>query len=341
MILYRKAPQLRVRRGDAPEPPFWCAVAIEPYSARRTEPVAIDYPSLRASGSDRLDVTVCDDVGAALERMRPLAGPGLIDATGRAERVFRRGAEALSWCTGQELDALLLVSTESALPDAVPEGSVVAVAAWPPSVERLEALFAEAGERRFAWGMLVPVAYPVTTDLPLLERLASAAADAGAEFLAAAAVELEPTAKQALATSLALTAEDDRYAMLFHARLEPLGVATERHVAALAAERGLSDSIPPPRAARRSNWNAAALLSLTATRMLAMELDVDAAGLLARAARTVSALDKPLARIAESASLSIVGGLDETSVEILTEWLQSGRSSLADRVAGEWRLRRA
>ncbi len=79
---------------------------------------------------------------------------------------------------------------------------------------------------------------------------------------------------------------------------------------------------------------------MTATRMLAMEHEIDLAAILARSARVVAELEKPLARIAEAASLSIVEALDEVSVDVLTEWLERGRSSFVDRVNARWRLRR-
>jgi hypothetical protein len=75
--------------------------------------------------------------------------------------------------------------------------------------------------------------------------------------------------------------------------------------------------------------------------MIAMELDLDLAGVIARSARTIAELDMPLTRIAESASLSIVGGVDETSVEMLSEWLATGSASFAEYVNEQWRLRRA
>ena len=309
MILYRKVPQLRVRRSPAPEPPFWAATSIAPYGARRATPVAIDYLSLRATGAEKLEVTVCEDVRDELERARNLHAPVLIDAAGNAEEVFRRGAEALAWCTEQGLDAQLLTSS----------GSVV----------------------RVGGGVAVPVIFPATTDLALLETLADEAQRDGATFFAAIPIEVEPTAKQALAQSMQLTGDDDRYAMLFHADVAPIHLATERHIAALAHERGMADFVLPPRWDARTNWNASVLLTLTASRMIAMELDLDLAGTIARSARTVAELDKPLTRIAESANLSIIAALDDTSVEMLTEWLATGSASFGEYVDEQWRLRRA
>ena len=311
MILYRKGPQLRLRRAAAPAAPFWAATTISPYSAKRATPVAIDYVALRASGAERLEVTVCQNVVDELERARMIEGPVLIDATENAEEVFRRGEDARAWCEERGLAAQVLTSRGH--------------------VARLTD-----GER---FGIAVPVLFPLTTDLALLESIADAAHEEGAAFFAAIPIESEPTANQAIAQTMLF--DDDLYAMLFHSDLGPIQVATERHIAALAAERGMADFILPPRWEERSNWNAAVLLTLVASRMIAMELDLDLAGVLARSARTIAELDKPLTRIAESASLSIIGGIDETTVEILTSWVSTGSAAFAEYVSERWRLRRA
>ena len=339
MILYRKAPPLRIRRASAPEPPFWCATAIAPYGARRGSPVAIDYLASTAAAADRVEVTVCANVRDELERARSLEAPALIEAAETAEVVFRRGEEALAFCNEQRLDALFLTSTRGALPLGTYAGAVYTIAAWPLETSRLELRFAEAAGSGATWGVVVPVIYPVTTELEPLQRLAEAACAHGASFLAAMPVEVEATAKQAIAHSLELDGGDDRYSMLFHADAAPIELATERHIAALAASLGMRDFVVPPRWDERSNWNAAVLLTLTASRMIAMELDLDLAGLIARAARAVAELDKPLVRVAESASLSIVG-LDEASTEMLTEWIEGGETSFGDYVSEQWRLLR-
>lgn len=327
MILYRKVPQLRIRRATAPEPPFWAATTIAPYGARRATPLAIDYTSHRASGGDKVEVTVCDRVRDELERARTIGGPVLIDAAENAEVVFGRGEDALAWCDENQCAAQLLVSAARGRGDVI-------VAAWPPRAE------AFADFKGSQWGVAVPVIFPVTTDLALLERLADEARRNGAAYFAAIAIDVEPTAKQSIAQSLELTADDDRYATLFHGDVAPIQLATERHIAALAAERGMADFIVPAQWSQRTNWNAAVLLTLTASRMMAMELDLDLAGTIARSARAIAELEKPLTRIAESANLSIVGGLDETSVQMLTEWLESGAASFAEYVNEQWRLLR-
>jgi len=54
----------------------------------------------------------------------------------------------------------------------------------------------------------------------------------------------------------------------------------------------------------------------------------------------VAQLDKPIARVAEAASLSIIEALDPISVEALTEWLETGGSSYVEHINKQWRLRR-
>jgi hypothetical protein len=343
LIVYRKTHGLRITRATAPEPPFWSATAISPYSARRGGPVAIDYAKLQATLAEKLDVNVCDAVRDELERSSErhvLRDPVLIDATGFAEHVFRRGEEALAFCAEQTLDPLFLISTGGSVPESMPADAILAISAWPLELHRLQPLFAAARERGHRWGVAVPMIFPVTTDLVALRRLAEAAKEEGAAFLAALPVEVDPPARQAIASSLALDDDEETYAALFHSDLETIHVATERHLAALAYERGMEDFIVPPRWQRRSNWNAAILLTLTASRMLAMKRDVELAWTLWRSGKAVATLDKPLALVAEAASLSIIEALDEASVEILTEWLVSGEAEFVTKIAREWRVRR-
>ena len=337
MILYRKGPHLRLRRASAPAAPYWAATTIAPYAARRASPIAVDYLDLRATSAERLEVNVSGDAREELERAtqrQPLREPVLIEATERAELVFRRGEDALRFCEEQQAAALLLLSARGALPERVPPDTTIAIAAWPLELEQLGALFQQAADLR--WGVAVPVIYPVTTDLAALRQLATMARDAKASFFAGFAVDLDPTAKQALSQS----AENETYEMLFHADLEPIQIATERHIAALAAEHGMADFIVPPRWEQRSNWNASIVLMLAASRMIDMDYELELAGALARSARVVAELDKPIERIAAAASLSIVEALDEASVDILSDWIASGRSAFVERVNGLWRLRR-
>lgn len=337
MILYRKAPQLRVRRAVVPEAPYWAATTIAPYAPKRATPIAIDYLALRATGGERVEVPVSENVRDELERVRMLGQPVLIDATEIAETIFRRGEEALAFCRDQQLAAIQLISTRGSLPLDAHDATLV-IAAWPLELDRLEQLFAAAAGR--TWGVAVPLVYPITTDLGALTTLSELAHHYGARFLTGLPIEIDPTAKQAIAQSLELDGEDETYAMLFHSDVEPLHVATERHIAALAASLKMEDFILPPRWEERSNWNGAVLLTLTASRMLAMEHDVELASTIARSARVVSELDKPLTRIAAAASLGIVDALDEVSVEMLTEWIAGEEPEFVQAVNRKWRMRR-
>ena len=49
---------------------------------------------------------------------------------------------------------------------------------------------------------------------------------------------------------------------------------------------------------------------------------------------------QPLTRIVESASVGIISALDETSVEIVTEWLEGGSPGYVEFVNAQWRVRR-
>jgi len=343
VIVYKKTSHLRVTRATVPEPPYWAATTIAPYSARRAAPIAVDFIDLRASCAERLEVSVCENVLDDLERggaRHPLHGPALIDAAEFAEVIFGRGEEAMSFCTEQQVATTILTSTKGKLPEGSPEDSVIAIAAWPMELAALETLFVAAKERRLRWGIVVPIIFPITTDLSALAKLAALAKKHGASFLTGVPVELDATARNALAQSLTGVTHDDTYEMLFHSDLGPLRLATERHIAALAGEAGAADFVLPPRWDRRTNWNAAVLLTLTANRILAMSRDEDLAWRLTRSAKTIALLDKPIERVAQAASLSIIDGLDETSVDLLTEWLESGRSSFVDHIEKQWRLRR-
>lgn len=343
MIVYKKTRTLRTLRADAPEAPFWAGTTVAPYSARRGEQVSVDFLTLKASYAERLEVGVCDGVRGELEaalRKHPPHDPVLIDASGFAEVVFERGGEALKVCAENEAAAIFLASTRGSFPAQMTSPHSLAIAAWPLDFAPLDQLFTRAAASGVSWGVVVPVIFPVTTNLAALNELADAATSRGATFFAAVPVEVDPTAKQAMARSLTLDEDDETYASLFHSDLETIHIATERHIAALAHECGMADFVVPPHFDQRSNWNAAILLSLTASRMLAMKRDVELAWSISRAGRAVATLEKPLTLIAASASLAIIPSLDETAIDILAEWLETGASWFTDRIAKEWRLRR-
>jgi hypothetical protein len=341
LIIYRKTPHLRIVRAAAPEPPFWQATTIAPYSPRRGAPIAIDYLDLTATFISKLEVSVAEQVREELERTterQPLRGPVFVDATEFAEQVFRRGDEIVNFCNERGDPTLMLISTRGVLPESAAD--TIAIATWPLEFHRLQTLFEAAHARELRWGVAVPVIFPVTTNLEALSQLAELAKANGASFFASMRIELDATAKHAVAESLVVDESDETYDVLFHADLEAVHVATERHIAALADEIGVADFIVPPQFERKSNWNGAVLLTLVASRMMAMKYETELAWTLTRSARVVAQLEKSIERIAEAASLSIVGALDEVSVDILTEWLQTGKSSFATKIDREWRMRR-
>jgi hypothetical protein len=336
LIVYRKAGPPRIKRSTVPEPPWWFATAIAPYGSRRAMPVAVDYLDLRASAPERMEVTVAADVRDDLERSTArVSAPVLIEASERAEVVFRRGNAALGLLREWDVASSLLISTHGEIHE---NAERTIVAAWPLDLEALE--IHASSLRGRAWGFAVPIMFPATTDLAQLDRLCRIASENGAEFVAAIPVEMDATAKHALARSLTLPDDEETYQHLFHSDLEPVHVATERHIAALAHAAGMHDFVVPPMWDELSNWNAAIVLSLTATRMLAMHSDTEVAGAIARSARLVAELDKPIVRIAEAAPLTIIGALDPTSIAILNDWAASRRSPFVDRVNQRWRLRR-
>src|SRR5262249_21188701 len=197
LILYRKAQQLRIQRSAIPAPPFWSATAIAPYGPRRAAPIAIDYLDLRAGTADRMEVSVCEDVRDALQRSPRIIEPALIDAAEFAEVVFRRGEDVLRFCCDAGATAIHLVSTEGALPSATCDRAVVVIAAWPLDLPRLEQMFTSA--RGMRWGAAVPVLFPATTNLILLRDLANLVHEHGAMFLAALPVDVDPSARKAMA----------------------------------------------------------------------------------------------------------------------------------------------
>ncbi|MGZ8868139.1 MAG: hypothetical protein ACXW2P_07320, partial [Thermoanaerobaculia bacterium] len=259
MIVYRKTPQVRVRRSAVPEPPWWYATAVAPYGARRAAPVSIDYLDLRASWSERMDVTVTEDPRDELERMATrLEPPVLIEAAEFSEAIFHRGREIATLLSEWGLPSTMLASTRGEIEAA--NADMIALAAWPVDLDRLASQAASLRGR--AWGMVIPVMFPATTDLAALESLCAIAERNAAQFFAAIAVELDATAKQAMARSLTLPEDEETYQHLFHADLEPVHIATERHIAALGAAAGIADFIIPPGWPERTNWNAAVLLTL-------------------------------------------------------------------------------
>src|SRR5699024_2186537 len=120
-----------------------------------------------------------------------------------------------------------------------------------------------------------PVIFPQTTSLPKLESLADLVAATGGSFLSGLSVDLDPTAKSSIAAELFADEDEEGYDTLFHSDLDLTGVATERHIAALAAERNLGEFVALPGATEKSNWNAAVELTRAGSRLIRMKTDVE------------------------------------------------------------------
>ncbi|MGH9459096.1 MAG: hypothetical protein ACRD2J_15790 [Thermoanaerobaculia bacterium] len=338
MIVYRKGATLKLVRHTAPDPPFWAAGTLLPYSLRRSTPIALDWMNLIASGTESEQVDIADAAGETVARSPFLHSPLLVDATGPAELIYRRGEEVVRAATDAGLAVIELITTEGAVPEVAGTGLTLAIGAWPPDRDAVRPLALEAAERGITHGIVIPIVPPTTTELPLLEALADVALESGARFLAAVPIDVDPTARNVLAAQHQL--DEEGFANLFDSDLELLTVATERHVAALAAERKLADVVPFDVAPDMVNWSAAAALSSAGNRMIRMNRNVELGWEIHRASKTIAALGKPLERIASAASLSIIEPIDPIIAEVLEEWLERGRAELLDDVDRTWRLRR-
>lgn len=329
---------MRLLRHTAPDPPFWAAGTAIPYAGRRSTPIALDWVNLIASGVEQDEVEIADGAGEAMALSPYLRPPLVIDASGPAEAVYRRGEEVVHAALELGLELLELITTDGALPSVGNERLTVGIGVWPPDVAALEQLAREAERRSLCWGVLVPIVPPATTDLQLLETVADIALEHGAKFLTAVPMEVEPTARRVLAERLQL--DEEEFAGLFESDLEQITVGSERHVAALAAERGLVDAVPVRLPPRHINWMAAAALGSIGNRMIRMNRGVELGWDILRASRTIAALGKPIRNIADAASLAIIEPLDPIVATALEEWLEHGTCALTEEIDGAWRLRR-
>lgn len=338
MIRYRKGGALRLLRHTAPDPPFWAAGTAIPYEGHRSTPIALDWVNLIASGVEQDEVEIAEGAGQTMTLSPYLRAPLVIDASGPAEAVYRRGEEVVHAGLELGIELMELITTDGALPSMGNERLTVGIGAWPPDPAALEQLAIDAQRRSLSWGVLVPVIPPATTGIQLLEQIADIAAGHGATFLAAVPMEVEPTARRILAERLQL--DEEEFAGLFESDLEQVTVGTERHVAALAAERGLLDAVPVLLPPRHINWMAAAALGSIGNRMIRMNREVELGWAILRASRTIAALGKPIRRIADAASLAIIEPLDPIVAGALEEWLERGTCGLMVEVDTAWRLRR-
>jgi hypothetical protein len=319
MISYRRKPRIRVHRFAVPELPFRCAALVSPYGGAPAAGLVFDWAELTVSARAQGEASVAD---AAIRHLPdPMPSPAAIDGTPFAETVFACAGAISTELGAAGIEVVHVRSLEGHLP--APSSALEVVVFWPPRIDLLRAL--PPHPRR---GVLVPVIYPATTDLELLAEMADSP---GISFLAAAAIEPDATAKRTLAS------DDESYEALFHSDLHSVVVATERHIAALARERGLADAVP---VSGTSNWAAAAALALAGERLVRMDDDVELGWTVIRSARAVADTDKPLDLISRAASVSIIGDLDEVSAEALTEWLETGDAEFLRDVNQRWRLRR-
>jgi hypothetical protein len=339
LIHYRPGRSLRIRRSPLPEPPFFVRTTVSPYSYAPAQPVAIDYVQLTASGTARDEVVYCEDPKDMVERERSLDDPVLVDASGPAESAHFAGADVTCGLIEQRHSVTHLVSSEGALGEIPPE-VIVVVAAWPPEIPKIRELCREAAGRVAQCGVIVPVVPAITTDINLVNDICAAAVEGGAKFLASVTIEADPGARRAIAAVREGSDDEEEYASLFDFRDDTLLAATERHIAAFATEHGLGTLVPVASSEPFSNIAAAALLTSCATKMLRMERDVEVAWKLQRSAAIVTQLGKPLRWIADAAPLSIVEGLDETSIAILSDWLSAKRPKFVKQIDAAWNVRR-
>jgi hypothetical protein len=322
--------------SSVPQTPFWASTTLSPYRGRARSDLAIDYRQLLAEPGGADLVTIWE--GDA-ETIRIESTPLLIDATGPLEEYYGRGSLLANRALEDRLETSMLICSGSTLEEIDPHDDLtVTLTTWPLDLPAIEDRASMLHARRFQWGLAIPIVYPITTELSMLRRLADVAAANGASYIISIALDIDPAAKQRIAMSM--VADEESYVTLFGADLETITVATERHIAALAHERGLSDILLLPRHEERSNWNASVLLSTAGSRMLRMKRDAEEGWRLVRAAKVIAELDKPIERIAQMASLSIIDGVSALAVEIVSEWLQRRPARKFEEISSSWRLRR-
>jgi len=338
LIQIRKTRKLRIVTEAAPRTPLWARTTILPAWPPAHHALSIDLGNLTASAAPRA-IDVCAEPADQLNRERQrLVAPAVVDARGVAEPTYRGGSEASGFCHDNSIAHTLVVSTDAALPDRIDTCEMITIVAWPPDPGALAAMASLAASSGAPWGIAVPVMFPATTELGLIDAIAEIASKSGAAFLTGFAIDTDAAARRHLAASTGV--DEDGYSLLFHGDVDTLQLATERHIAAVAHARGLSDFALPPDWATRTNWNAAIALALAGTRLVSMQRNVELGWDILRASAAVATLDKPLVTIAEQASLSIVEPLPEAVVDCLGEWLETGSSSFFRSVDDDWRLRR-
>lgn len=336
MITHQKTSQLRLERATHPQAPFWQATTVAPYGAPRGQGVAINYLSLSATGKAKRDVTVTRAVAGQLEREQRLDDPVLVESAEVTETIFRRGEEAMRVLQSRGALATQLISTTGRVPSIEPsDRTSLVISCWPLLTGDLSRLFQRAAEAQLRWGALIPAVMPARACEETLREIADLAAENGASYLASVPVDLDPSAKHAVAD--ALGGSPEAWQSLFDGDWDDESADTERVVAKLAHERSLADRVVIPGLEPHGNWSAAIRLAVAGTRLLRLKRDVELGWTLLRSSKLVAQLHKPVDRIAAAASLSIIQTLDSSSVAALEAWLRSDDTTFFDEIDEDWR----
>lgn len=339
MIHYKVGGRVRFHQNREIQPPFWQATTVHLYSPDvRSLPLGIDFLRLKGSAHRSLDVSVpaiLDDLN--LDRV---PSPILIDAWGPEEVIYRRGDRLLHELPS-DARPMLLLSADGDVPlemsAATPQ---LIVTAWPLDLVALESIASRASKTGFDWGVLIPVIFPLTTNLDIIETISNTARRYGASFMASSSIELDSKARGAVA-SMCDDLDEETWATLFDADLDRIHLSTERHIAALAHQHGIADTIAPPLGESRSNRAAAVLLSRVGSRMVKMDHDVELGWKFLKASGRVATFDKEIARVASTAHITIIPELeDEILAEVVEQWLENGEAEFADHIDDKWRLTR-
>lgn len=293
--------------------------------------MAVDWVSLRATAPSRGELTVCRDPLDQLARERRLRAPFLIDAAGFAETIHARG-ETLITAVQREGGGILACSTDGAIPEPTADPPLLALTAWPIDADQLRERMREASAWPH-WGLCIPLLHPLTTAAATLDLLITAAAAHGAGFAVAVPIEAEPAALSAV-VMMSEESDETVWESLFDGSVEALSMRSARIAAAIANRSGLAARCPLPPGT--GNWAAAALLGAVAERLFQLETDLELAWQFHRAATIAASLTKPLALVAESASLTIVEGFEPPIIEVLESWLAGATPPLLTRLDQRW-----
>lgn len=337
MIRYAKGGRLRVHQSRELQQPFWQATTVHPYTPDiRSMPVGIDFVRLKATAPRSIDVSVPQNLeGIDFDR---LPSPILIDAWGTEESIYRRGDKLL-----HELPAdarpMLLVSVNGEVPVEIAAATpLLIVTVWPLDIEALESIAKRASEERLEWGVFVPVIYPVTTDLDAIHSIVRIAGEHAGRFVASASIELDSKARGAVA-AMTEDLDEETWASLFDTDLDRVHLATERHVAALAHEKGLADTVDPWFGQSRSNRAVATFLARIGSRMVRMDHDVELGWKFLKAAGRIATLDKEITRLASTARVTLLPEIDDLILaEVVEQWLETATAEFAEQIDAKWRV---